>query len=493
MNGDDRLKEFLIVVASLGLGSVALGLGMIALDIYLKPSAVDAQKTNASVKRPQEEGIVALIGNTPLIKLKSLSKVLGCTVLGKCEFLNPGGSSKDRVALQMVRDAEASGALKPGGWLVEGTSGSTGVSLALLARALGYRCHISMPDDQAMEKQLLLRHFGAELQLVKPASIANPNHYVNTARRIAEALRDPSKARHLTEVHAQAEKSNKEKDEHHHLHAYGAGTEERSGISVAPLASPPPQSRELPHFASTIPHGEKQEEATTTAKAVPTSAIFCDQFETLSNAKCHYLHTGPEIWKQTDGSVTCFVMGSGTGGTIAGVGRYLKEQWSRAKVKGGRILLADPPGSSLFARVEYGVAFTREQQERTLKRHRYDTIIEGVGIDRLTRNFAAALPFIDGAFRVTDREAVEMSRYLLRHEGVFCGSSTAMNLCAVVKAARKHKFAEKDVVVTLLCDSGLRHLSRLWSSDFIDKMELTPKCDGGPEDLSFVKEEAADE
>lgn len=279
--------------------------------------------------------VADLVGHTALLEVKSLSTALGCRVLAKCEWLNPGGSSKDRVALQMILDAEASGRLRPGGWIVEGTSGSTGVSLALLARALGYRCHVVMPDDQAVEKQQLLRTFGAHVQLVKPASITNPDHYVNVARRVADEL---------------------------------CKTE---------------------------------------------SAVFCDQFENLSNAKAHYCSTGPEIWSQTGGSVTAFVMGAGTGGTLAGVARFLRERWAAAGVA-GRVLLVDPPGSSLYNAVAHGVAYAPQQSERSLKRHRYDTIIEGVGIDRRTANFDAAAPLLDGALRCSDAEAVEMSRYLLR-------------------------------------------------------------------------------
>lgn len=284
---------------------------------------------------PLLSSVADLVGNTQLLEVRSLTRALGCRVLAKCEWLNPGGSSKDRVALQMIRDAENSGRLRPGGWIVEGTSGSTGVSLALLARALGYRCHVVMPDDQAVEKQQLLRTFGAEVQLVKPASITNPEHYVNVARRVAEDLNKTQ------------------------------------------------------------------------------SAVFCDQFENLSNAKAHYCSTGPEIWAQSAGAVTAFVMGAGTGGTLAGVARYLRERWSAAGVT-GRVLLVDPPGSSLYNAVAHGVAYAPQQAERSLRRHRYDTIIEGVGIDRRTANFDAAAPLLDGALRCSDAEAVEMSRYLLR-------------------------------------------------------------------------------
>lgn len=207
--------------------------------------------------------------------------------------------------------------------------------------------------------------------------------------------------------------------------------------------------------------------------------MFCDQFETLSNNKAHYTTTGPEIWRQTGGKVDAFIMGAGTGGTLAGVARYLKEQ------SGGRAgaYLIDPPGSSLYNKVTHGVAYAPQQSERTLKRHRYDTIVEGVGIDRVTANFNAALPYVDGAYTATDKEMVEMSRYLLRNDGLFCGSSTALNCVGAVKLARA--LGPGHTIVTLLCDNGMRHLSRLWNADFIEGLGLTPAGTGAA--LDFVR------
>ena len=197
---------------------------------------------------PAYATVLGLIGNTPLVHLRSLSAATGCTILGKAEFLNPGGSSKDRVALAIVREAEAMGALRPGGTVVEATAGSTGVSLALVAKALGYRCLLVAADDTSPEKLRLIRALGAELEVVKPASIANPDHPVNVARRRAAEL--------------------------------GVGS------------------------------------------------IFCDQFQNLANMRAHERSTAREVWEQTGGSVDAFVMGAGTGGTIAGVSRFLKARAS---------------------------------------------------------------------------------------------------------------------------------------------------------------------
>ena len=280
----------------------------------------------------------------------------------KAEYENPGGTSKDRVARQIVEDAEDAGLLGPGGVIVEGSSGSTGISLALMAACRGYGCVVFMPDDQAQEKSDLLATLGATVRRVQPVSIVHPKHYVNQARA--------------------------------------------------------------------------------TAAATP-GGFFADQFENESNHAAHAATTGPEIWAQTGGRIHAFVMGAGTGGTIAGVSRYLK-----ACDPGVKVILVDPPGSSLYHKVKHGVCFAEQQAEAKLRRHRrvsawlaavaavmspdlsvvcacsmcervcvcvllpsrvrYDTIIEGVGLDRLTANFSAAL--IDDAVRCTDEEAVAMSR-----------------------------------------------------------------------------------
>jgi cysteine synthase A len=329
-------------------------------------------------------GYSSLIGNTRLIRLASLSRESGCEILGKCEFLNPGGSGKDRVALRAVEAAERAGLLQPGGLLVEGTSGSTGISLALLARARGYSCAIFLPNDQAAEKAALLRRLGAAVTETPPVSIVNAGHYVNRARAAAAA-----------------------------------------------------------------------------AAAAGTPALFVDQFDSPHNAAAHYEGTGPELWAQTGGRVDAFVCGAGTGGTLGGVGRFLKEATGGA----ARVHLVDPPGSVLLRLVNDGVAWAPQLAERTLRRHRADTLVEGVGLDRVTANMAAALPYIDSAWGVSDAEAVGMARRLLREEGLFLGSSSALNCVGALRAAAA--LGPGHTVVTLLCDSGARHLSRFWCDEVV--------------------------
>ncbi|CAI5704507.1 unnamed protein product [Peronospora effusa] len=340
-----------------------------------------------SKKNKYLAGFPGLVGNTPLVELTSLSKITGCKILAKAEFLNPGGSSKDRVAKRIVEDAESRGLLKEGGTIVEGTSGSTGISLSLMARARGYRCLIVMPDDQAKEKSQLLVKLGAEVVLVKPASIVNAKHYVNEAKRLARSIE---------------------------------------------------------------------------------GGYFTDQFENTANFDSHYTTTGPEIWRQTNGTVDAFVMAAGTGGTIAGTSAYLKKQNPDVQV-----FLADPPGSSLYNKVRSNICYASQQAETKVRRHRYDTIAEGVGIDRLTQNFMLAK--IDDAFKVTDQEMVEMSRFLLREEGIFVGSSSGLNCVAAVRAARK--LGPGHTIVTILCDSGQRHLSKFWNEAHIrQNWQLEPRA-----------------
>ena len=332
-------------------------------------------------------GLCGLVGCTPMVRLESVSAETGCTVLAKCEHLNPGGTSKDRVALELVLDAEARGELRAGGTVVEGTSGSTGISLAQVCRARGYRCVIVMPDDQAVEKYRLLELLGAEVVLVRPAAIVNEGHYVNVARRVAREM---------------------------------------------------------------------------------AGGFFANQFENEANWRAHRAQTGPELWAQTGGCVDAFVMSAGTGGTIAGVGRFLRGAWAAAQPeRRGRapvqIVLADPQGSSLLHKVNDGVLFCPEQAERRLRRHRDDSIVEGVGIDRLTANFAQAV--VDRALRVTDQEVVDMSRRLLREEGLFCSSSSALNVAAARRVALE--LGPGHTVLTVLCGSGVREQSKLYNAEYL--------------------------
>lgn len=325
-----------------------------------------------------------LVGGTPMVKINFLSKETGCTVLGKCEYLNPGGSSKDRIAKGMIEMAEARGDLLSGGTVVEGTSGSTGISVAQVCRSKGYRCIVVMPDDQAHEKRQLLRSLGAELELVRPAAIVHPMHYVNVARRRAKEIK---------------------------------------------------------------------------------GGFFANQFENLDNFLTHRTTTAREIMAQTDGNVDAFVMSAGTGGTMAGVASLLKERNPAA-----RVVLADCEGSSLFHKVRHGVLYTHQQSERLLKRHRQDTITEGIGLGRITANFNAALPFIDDAIKVTDVEVVKMSRRLLREEGLFLGSSSALNCVAALQVAKQ--LGPGHTVVTILCGGGMRECTKLYNDYFLKKNGL---------------------
>lgn len=194
-------------------------------------------------------------------------------------------------------------------------------------------------------------------------------------------------------------------------------------------------------------------------RASELNGIFLNQFENEANSEAHYQDTGPEIWKQMDKEIDAFVMSAGTGGTIAGVSRFLKEQNPNVL-----IVLADPEGSSLHNRVEFGVCFTPQQQERHQRKHRYDSIVEGVGLDRVTRNFEQAC--IDRSEKVSDQEIIDMAHWVLQNEMLFVGSSSALNLVAACRTATK--MAEGSRVVTVICDQGYRHLSRFWNRLFID-------------------------
>jgi cysteine synthase A len=309
------------------------------------------------------------------------------------ESLNPGGTGKDRVAKSMLQEALSHPRYRPGVDIVEGTSGSTGIALACLCRSMGAQLHVVMPDDQSNEKKVLLEKLGAKVMIVPSCGIANSNHYVNSAKRLADDL----------------------------------------------------------------------------------NGIFLNQFENLANYRIHYATTGPEIWNQCHEQIDGFVMSSGTGGTIAGVATYLKERNPFVK-----IVLADPEGSSLFNKVKYGVCFTKEQKERGIRKHRYDSIVEGVGLDRTTANFAKATQYIDDAYKISDQDVIDMAHWMLKYEGLFIGSSSALNLVATVRFAQSLKQQQRQEqrdsassvamykkIVTVICDSGHRHLSRLWNPEYI--------------------------
>ncbi len=421
--------------------------------------------------------VLDTVGNTPMIRVASLSDATGCDVLIKCEFANPGGSVKDRVALEIVRAAMADGTLRRGGVVAEGTAGSTGVSVAMVAVALGCEAFLSLPDDAAAEKQMLMRAFGAVVEPVRPVAITHEDHFVNVARRRVEAA-----------------------------NARGS--------------RPPDEGK----------NGENDR-----ADNDGGGGLFCDQFENLANARAHFQGTGPEIWEQVralaptsggarageeDGSrrrwkfsrrrmtppkrLDAFVCACGTGGTLAGVASFLRNADPRIEC-----FLVDPQGSSLYNKVTRGVLYTHQEAEGKRLRNPFDTITEGVGINRLTRNFAVALgrealfddggrtggrrvdsngrtkepeSLISGAFRCSDREAVEMSRFLARNDGLFLGSSSCVNIVGAVKTARRLGPGKR--VVTIACDGGGRHLSKFWSAEYLEKHGLTPTASG----LEFLEE-----
>jgi cysteine synthase A len=313
------------------------------------------------------KGFVDAVGNTPLIRLGRLSEETGCEIYGKAEFMNPGGSVKDRAARAIVLDAERRGVLKPGGTVVEGTAGNTGIGLAHVCNARGYRCVIVMPDNQSAEKYALIEALGAEVRRVKTVPYSDPNHYQKVSGRRAD---------------------------------------------------------ELPH------------------------AVWANQFDNTANRRAHVETTGPEIWAQTGGRIDAFVAASGTGGTVAGVSEYLKSR--SAKV---RTVVADPPGSSLYEYIRHGV----------VKATGSGSITEGIGIGRVTVNMQDAP--IDDAVHVEDAETVSYVYRLLREEGLFVSSTSGINVAAAVRVARQ--LGPGSTVVTVLCDTGSKYLSRLFNREWL--------------------------
>ncbi len=312
------------------------------------------------------------IGRTPLIRLRRVSEETGCEIYGKAEFMNPGGSVKDRAARAIVLDAERRGQLKPGGTVVEGTAGNTGIGLAHVCNARGYRCVIVMPDNQSPEKYALIEALGAEVRRVKAVPYSDPNHYQKVAGRLATELPD---------------------------------------------------------------------------------AIWANQFDNTANRRAHFETTGPEIWEQTGGRIDAFVAAAGTGGTVAGVSEYLKSR--RPSV---RTVLADPPGSALYEYIRHGA----------LKATGSGSITEGIGIGRVTANMQDAP--IDDAVHIEDTETVSQVYRLLRDEGLFVSSTSGINVAAAAQVARS--LGPGHIVVTVLCDTGAKYLSRLYNRDWLAQKGL---------------------
>ena len=315
-----------------------------------------------------------------MIKLNGPSEKTGCNIYGKAEFLNPGGSVKDRAALALIKDAEENKLISPGGTIVEGTAGNTGIGLTLIGNCLGYNSVIVMPETQTQEKKDMLRSIGADLKLVPAKPYKDPNNYVKYSGRLADELRNQN----------------------------------NKGV------------------------------------------VWANQFDNTANSKGHYETTGPEIWKQTDGKVDGFVCASGTGGTIAGVSMALKE-----KNKNVKVVLSDPKGSALYNYVKRGELKSEG-----------NSITEGIGSSRITKNFEKAI--IDDAYSIEDKDALDALFELLEKEGLSLGTSSGINIIGAIQLAKE--LGPGHTIVTILCDTSEKYRSKLFNKKFLtDKGLPFPK------------------
>lgn len=319
--------------------------------------------------------ILELFGNTPLIRLNKITKGIKAPVFAKMESMNPGGSVKDRIGLNIILDAEKNGSIKPGGTIVEATSGNTGIGLALAAAVKGYKCIFVMTDKASTEKVKYLKALGADVVVVPSTAKPNsPEYYVNTAQRIA--------------------------------------------------------------------------------KDTPNS-FYATQYTNPSNPEAHYKTTGPELWEQTEGKITHLVASLGTGGTISGTGRFLKEKDTNIKVIG-----ADPYGSIFKTYKESGVVIEGTPY-----------LVEGIGQERIVEN--VHFQYIDEVINISDKDSFNMSRRLAREEGIFTGGSTGTILSAALKVAKD--LDESAVVVFIVCDTGERYLSKHHSDEWMREKRLLEK------------------
>lgn len=336
-----------------------------------------------------KNNILEQIGNTPLIKLNKVNKGLKPLIFAKLESANPGGSVKDRIGLAMIEDAEKRGELKPGGTIIEATSGNTGIGLALTAAVKGYKCIFVVTDKVSQEKINYLKALGAEVIVVSRfVDPEDPEYYVNVAKR---------------------------------LH-----------------------------------------------KEIPNS-FFAYQYSNPSNPEMHYRTTGPEIWRQTDGKITHFISSIGTGGTISGTGRFLKE-----KNPDIQVIAADPLGSIFKHYKETG---------ELIKGTPY--LVEGIGQDCLPAN--VHFQYIDKIYNISDKESFAAARRLTKEEGIFCGGSTGSILVATLEVA-KH-CSESDVIVFIVCDTGERYLSKMHNEEWLRQNRMLDPEIRTLRDLSDIKKQ----
>ncbi|NEM99403.1 pyridoxal-phosphate dependent enzyme [Pontibacter sp. BT327] len=315
--------------------------------------------------------ITEAIGNTPLVKLNKVTGDVKATILAKVEYLNPGNSVKDRMAIRMIEDAEKAGILKPGGTIIEGTSGNTGMGLALAAIAKGYKCIFTLADKQSKEKMDILKAVGAEV-VVCPTNVApeHPDSYYSVAKRL---------------------------------------------------------NQEIPN------------------------SFYPNQYDNLSNWKAHYESTGPEIWEQSGGKVTHFITGVGTGGTVSGISKYLKEK---------------NPALQTIGIDTYGSVFKKYKETGIFDENEiYSYATEGIGEDILPKNVDFDL--IDQFIKVTDKDGAVMTRRLAKEEGLFVGWSSGTAVYGALEYARENSLTENDVVVVLLPDHGTRYLGKIYNDEWM--------------------------
>ncbi|PYI79741.1 MAG: cysteine synthase A [Verrucomicrobia bacterium] len=313
------------------------------------------------------------VGETPLVRLRQVSELTGCEILAKAEFVNPGGSVKDRAAWRIIEGAEAAGRLKRGDTIIEGTAGNTGIGLTVIGLAKGYQTVIVIPETQSAEKIQLLQTLGARVITVPEKPYSDPANYNRQAQRLA----------------------------------------------------------------------------------AENGWFWANQFDNTDNRLAHYRTTGPEIWKQTSGEVTAFVASVGTGGTLAGTTAFLKERNPQIIA-----VCADPYGAAMWSWFKHGNLETKDGESWA----------EGIGQMRVTKNLEGI--FMDDAYRIEDQAALTIVQHLLKEEGLFVGLSSGINIAGAVRLARAR--GPGQVITTLLCDSGVRYMSKLFNRDWLKGHQLDP-------------------